>query len=253
MGCFLTATEEDLKQLKQIRHTQHQQNTAPMSQDAFLDKVKKDVCDIADIGLIVDATQLETASRSCSFDQVNDVLLQFDEAVEGGWVSKEDAIREGEAILSDITKSSKIPGIADTISSPVALLSQHSVATHEWRGARFELRYAASKGNDIAEVDCRNYVDVRMKDGSYRELKSFSSYGSDQIRNVLEQLSKDIDPNNRGINDIKVVLDSSIEHPPSAFLDNLHSKIEVLVSQINPTASVGCEVMGKDGRVQTIF
>lgn len=254
MGCFLTGTVADLEQMnKQISKQRVPKKSSPMSQENFIHKVKSDVLDVANACLNIDSAKLEAASQVCSFDEINNILLQMDDAVDGGWLNKQDAARESEAILSDIVKAAKVRGLTSTTTSPVELMSKHDVGTHEWRGSRFELRYAAIKANEISEIDCSNYVDVRMKDGSYRELKSFTVFGRDQRRDVIEQLRKDIDPVNRNINDIKIVLDSSYATPSDSFLDQLHRDIEQLIQNINPSASIGCQVATSDGLILDIF
>ena len=253
MGCFLTTTVNDLNQMRQLQQRQSGMSTPPMSVNHFLDKVINDVCDVAETCLNVNQTKLEAASIATSFDEVNYILEQFDDAVDIGYLDKETAAREAESILSDVALAGNVLGIAGTTSSPVELLSKTMVGTDEWRGARFELRYAALNADKIAEVDCQNYLDAKMRDGSYRELKSFTSYGSSQRRQIMDSLTKHIDPYNRGVENLKIVLDASYAAPTESFLEQVAADINQLKSELNSNASVGCEIVTDDGKIVTVF
>lgn len=253
MGCFLTTTVNDLNQLKQLQQRQSGVDAQPMSANQFLDKVKNDVCDVAETCLNVDHTRLEAASIITSFDEVNYILEQFDDAVDIGYLDKETATREAESILADIALAGNVLGIAGTTSSPVELLSKTMVGTDEWRGSRFELRYAALNADKIAEVDCENYLDAKMKDGSYRELKSFTNYGTSQREQIRDSLTKHIAPHNRGVENLKVVLDASYAMPTESFLNQIAVDIDQLKFELNIDASVGCEIVTGDGKIITAF
>lgn len=152
-------------------------------------------------------------------DWVNEIAVQIEfSAQDGADVDIKETIN---SIVKDIMAARNIPGIRDNIEN---LVNAERVGLPEWNGYRFELRYAAEHADEIAgmeEDEGDNYIDVKMKDGTYRELKSYRNY-SNAIRDITEQLEKDI--TNRGAKDITVLLDKTFPPTPE-FIKKLEKEI----------------------------
>ena len=253
MGCFLTNTERDLEQLRQRMQTAHG-TASPMTAPSLVQQLKDDIGNVSEFIFEVGLENLEAASRACGFDEINSVFLQFEDAVEDRTMTKTDAAKECNSIASDATKAAKVKGATGSNTSPLYQLGAYDVGSNEWRGARFELRFAALRSHEIEEVDCPNYVDARLKDGTYCELKSFTQFGGTQRDNILSQVKKDIDPRDRGIGNLKIVLDGTYATPSQAFLEQLQQNADALKVEVNnPNAVISCEVIARDGSTIRAF
>lgn len=171
---------------------------------------------------------------------INDILVQFDSTVDDGNISKAGAAQEATELLQDMIQARNVPGLADSTTSVVELLRDTDVFSSEWHGYRFEIRYAAEHADGIKQVDCSNYVDVQMKDGTYRELKSFQHYNSTALRNALTQLEKDIDPDTRGLGQVEFVFDRTYENPTDAFMQKFLEQAQELQGKHGWKAQVTC-------------
>lgn len=199
--------------------------------------------DLADISTGIDRSLMTEALTDFDPIAINDILVQFDSAVDADLVSRATAIKEASALLHDMVEARGVSGLSDSTTSVVELLRDTDVFSAEWHGYRFEVQYAALHAGEIKEVNCSNYVDVQMRDGSYRELKSFSHYDGKALRNVIDQLKKDIDPNNRGASRIRIVFDTTYDRPSDSFLRRFEAKAEELKETYNRNAEVTWEIV----------
>ena len=230
MGCFLTTTRKDLQQMQQKLQSGYPQ-----------EKSQNDSRNSASETLGVENTVSEIADNLVG--AIDDIGISVEEAKE--------VIRD---IKRDIDKAKNIPGIDGTTTAPIEQLRNLQVGSNEWNGARFELRYTASQASKIKSVDNTNYIDVQLKDGTYVELKSYSTFGTKERNSVLSQLRKDIDPNNRNVDKIKVVFDGrSGNRPSNGFIHKFQDEINGLVIELNPNAKVGCEILTENDQIITLF
>lgn len=187
----------------------------------------------------IDSATLLDSLKQYDADLINELAVLHEEIFQLGLGSKTDAAQELTSLLNDMNLAHGVNGLSGPDTSPVdRLLTDDAISSHSSRGYRFEVRFAARHASEIAQVDCDNEIDVRMKDDSYRELKSFSTYGTAQRRNVVEQIERDI--NRKGVKNIKVVFDSSIAPPPPHFIQKLETELNRLQSHYG--VDVGWEV-----------
>lgn len=168
-------------------------------------------------------------------DDINELTLGFDDSVIAKNMSKQEAMAEMNGILNDMIKAKDVPGIATSIEN----LSGADTGASEWHGYRFELHYAAEHASEIEQVNCENWIDVKMKDGSYRELKSFTYFGSSARKDVIDQLEKDV--SDRGATDITVIFEKHFADPQN-FIKKLQNDEKVKALKENYHAKIRFEV-----------